>query len=195
MFKRMISAAVVSMALVAGTAQANTESGSYAFDVDGQHQFVMFKISHLGYSWLYGRFNEFDGNFTYDAENPEQSKVSVTVQTDSIDTNHAERDKHLRSDDFLDVDQYPEATFESTRIEKTGEKTAKVHGDLTLHGVTREVTLDMEQIGYGDDPWGGYRMGFAGSTDIRLADFGIDYDLGPASETLELILSIEGVKQ
>lgn len=195
MFKRMISAAVVSMALVAGTVQANTESGSYAFDVDGQHQFVMFKISHLGYSWLYGRFNEFDGNFTYDAENPEQSKVSVTVQTDSIDTNHAERDKHLRSDDFLGVDQYPEATFESTRIEKTGEKTAKVHGDLTLHGVTREVTLDMEQIGYGDDPWGGYRMGFAGSTEIRLADFGIDYDLGPASETLELILSIEGVKQ
>lgn len=195
MLRRMVSAAVVSMALIAGSAQAATPGGTYAFDAEGAHQFILFKISHLGYSWLYGRFNEFDGQFTFDAENPEQSKVSVTVETDSVDSNHAERDKHLRSEDFLDVDKYPQATFESTRVEMTGDKTAKVHGKLTLHGVTRDVTLDMEQIGFGDDPWGGYRMGFAGSTMIKLADFGIDYNLGPASETLELILSVEGIKR
>lgn len=195
MFKRIASAAILSLALTSGGAIADQHSGDYAFDVKGQHQFIIFKISHLGYSWLYGRFNDFDGQFSFDAENPANSTVSVTVKTGSVDSNHAERDKHLRSEDFLDVGEFPEATFESTKVEMTGDETAEVHGDLTLHGVTKPVVLNMEQIGYGDDPWGGYRMGFAGSTIITLADFGIDYDLGPASETLELILSIEGVKQ
>lgn len=195
MIRKTAGAWVLGLGLSVGMAQADTHSGEYAFDTEGQHQFIMFKISHLGYSWLYGRFNEFDGQFTFDADNPENSSVSVTVQTDSVDTNHAERDKHLRSDDYLDVSKYPEATFKSTRIEKTGEETAKVHGDLTLHGVTREVVLDMEQIGYGDDPWGGYRMGFAGSVEIEPENFGIEMNLGPTAEKLELILSVEGVKQ
>jgi polyisoprenoid-binding protein YceI len=195
MFKKITGAVAFSLALTAGAAQADTHGGEYVFDSEGRHQFILFKISHLGYSWLYGRFNEFEGSFSFDADNPESSEVSVTVQTDSVDTNHAERDKHIRGEDFLDVEEYPKATFESTRVEVTGDETAKVYGNLTLHGVTREVTLDMEQIGYGDDPWGGYRMGFAGSTEIALDDFNIDYDLGPAAETLELILSVEGVRQ
>ncbi|MEP4371290.1 MAG: YceI family protein, partial [Alloalcanivorax venustensis] len=107
----------------------------------------------------------------------------------------AERDKHLRSDDFLDVSEYPTATFESTRIEQTGERTAKITGDFTLHGVTKPVTLDAKMIGYGDDPWGGYRMGLEASTTLKLADFGITKDLGPASETVEIIISVEGVRQ
>ncbi|HAB06424.1 MAG TPA: hypothetical protein DCE35_14110, partial [Alcanivorax sp.] len=82
-----------------------------------------------GYSWLYGNFNEFTGSFTVDEENPENSKVRAEIKTASIDSNHAERDKHLRSDDFLDVSEYPTATFESTRIEQTGERTAKITGD------------------------------------------------------------------
>lgn len=195
MYKRITTAALLSLAFIASGAQADEHSGEYAFDVDGRHQFIMFKISHLGYSWLYGRFNEFDGEFSIDTDEPEDSSVSVTVKTASVDTNHAERDKHIRGEDFLNVGEYPEATFKSTTVEKTGEKTAKVHGDLTLHGVTKQVSFDMEQIGYGDDPWGGYRMGFAGSTEIALDDFGIDYDLGPSAETLELILSVEGIRQ
>jgi polyisoprenoid-binding protein YceI len=155
----------------------------------------MFKISHLGYSWLYGRFNDFDGSFTVDAENPENSSVQATIQVASLDSNHAERDKHLRGDDFLEVDEYPTATFKSTKIEKTGEKTAKITGDFTLHGVTKPVTLDAKLLGYGDDPWGGYRMGLEASTTLKLADFGITYDLGPASETVDIIISVEGVRQ
>ena len=108
----------------------------------------------LGYSWLYGRFNDFNGTFTVDADNPEKSSVQATIQTASVDSNHAERDKHLRGDDFLDVDKYPTATFQSTSIEKTGDKTAKITADFTLHGVTKPVTLDAKMIGYGDDPWG-----------------------------------------
>ncbi|MEE3320728.1 MAG: YceI family protein [Pseudomonadota bacterium] len=170
-------------------------AGTYQFDKKGAHQFVMFKISHLGYSWLYGRFNDFNGTFTVDAENPENSKVEATIQTASVDSNHAERDKHLRSDDFLDVDKYPTATFKSTSIEQTGDDTAKITGDFTLHGVTKPVTLDAKMIGYGDDPWGGYRMGLEASTSLRLADFGITKDLGPASETVDIIISVEGIKK
>lgn len=170
-------------------------AGTYQFDKKGAHQFVMFKISHLGYSWLYGRFNDFNGTFTVDANNPENSKVEATIQTASVDSNHAERDKHLRSDDFLDVDKYPTATFKSTSIEQTGDDTAKITGDFTLHGVTKPVTLDAKMIGYGDDPWGGYRMGLEASTSLKLADFGITKDLGPASETVEIIISVEGIKK
>ncbi len=181
--------------LLSSMAFADQPGGTYQFDKKGAHQFVTFKISHLGYSWLYGRFNDFNGTFTVDAENPENSQVTATIQTASVDSNHAERDKHLRSDDFLDVSEYPTATFKSTKIEKTGEKTAKITGDFTLHGVTKPVTLDAKLLGYGDDPWGGYRMGLEASTTLKLADFGITYDLGPASETVEIIISVEGVRQ
>ncbi|MBQ24832.1 MAG: hypothetical protein CL546_07815 [Alcanivorax sp.] len=181
--------------LLSSMAFADQPGGTYQFDKKGAHQFVTFKISHLGYSWLYGRFNDFNGTFTVDAENPENSQVTATIQTASVDSNHAERDKHLRGDDFLDVDEYPTATFKSTSIEKTGEKTAKITGDFTLHGVTKPVTLDAKLIGYGDDPWGGYRMGLEASTTLTLADFGITKNLGPASETVEIIISVEGIKQ
>lgn len=192
--KKLLLASAVSMAL-AGTVQANEHSGTYAFDKEGQHQFIHFKISHLGYSWLYGRFNEFDGQFTYDANNPENSSVNVTIDTSSVDTNHAERDKHLRSEDFLYVDEYPQATFKSKRVVVDEEGEADIIGDLTLRGVTREVTLDTEMVGHGPDPWGGYRMGFEAETEIRLKDFGIPMDLGKASETVEIIISVEGIRQ
>jgi polyisoprenoid-binding protein YceI len=188
-------ASAVSVALLAGPVQADDGSGTYAFDSQGRHQFIMFKISHLGYSWLYGRFNEFDGQFVYDAANPENSQVSVTIDTSSVDTNHAERDKHLRSEDFLYVDEFPKATFKSKRIEVDDEGEADIVGDLTLRGVTREVTLEAEMIGHGKDPWGGYRMGFEAEAELRLKDFGIPMDLGPASDTVEIIISVEGVRQ
>ncbi|WP_040886834.1 YceI family protein [Marinobacter santoriniensis] len=194
--KKLILASAVSLALTGVASAAEDDgSGTYQFDTKGDHQFIMFKISHLGYSWLYGRFNEFDGQFTYNAENPEKSSVSVTIDTASVDSNHAERDKHLRSEDFLYVDKYPQASFKSKRIEMQGDGEADIIGDLTLRGVTREVTLDAEMIGHGADPWGGYRMGFEAETELRLKDFGIPMDLGPASETVDMIISVEGIRQ
>ncbi|BES70650.1 YceI family protein [Marinobacter nanhaiticus D15-8W] len=197
MLKKLAISSAVSMALIAGGAQAAEGDGTYAFDKKGAHQFVMFKISHLGYSWLYGRFNEFDGQFTYNGDNPSESSVEVTIDTSSVDTNHAERDKHIRSDDFLATDEYPQATFKSKRIIVDGDDKdeAEIVGDLTLRGVTKEITLDAEMIGHGEDPWGGYRMGFEADTELRLSDWGIPTNLGPASETLEMIISIEGVRQ
>lgn len=188
--KRFAALALVSL-LGAGPALA----ADYAIDKQGQHAFVNFKISHLGYSWLYGTFRDFDGTFSFDAAKPEASKVSVTLRTGSLDSNHAERDKHLRSPDFLNVEAHPTATFTSTAVKPTGKDTADIAGDLTLNGVTRPVVIAARFIGEGEDPWGGYRAGFEGTTTLTLKDFGIDYDLGPASRTVELILSVEGVRQ
>jgi len=167
----------------------------YVIDTKGAHAFVQFRIKHLGYSWLYGRFNEFGGDFSYDQDDTTASKVQVKIAMASLDSNHAERDKHLRGADFLAVDQYPEARFVSTSYKETGLNIAVLEGDLTLRGVTKPVTIDVQKIGSGPDPWGGYRMGFEGTTEIALKDFGIDYDLGPASTHVELILSIEGIRQ
>lgn len=192
--KKQLLASAIAFGLVAGV-QADEHSGTYAFDQKGAHQFITFKISHLGYSWLYGRFNDFDGEFVYDAENPENSSVNVTIDTGSVDSNHAERDKHLRSEDFLYVSEHPEATFKSKRVVLENDGEADIVGDLTLRGVTREVTLDVEMLGHGDDPWGGYRMGFEAETEIRLEDFGIPSNLGKASEVVELEISVEGIRQ
>ncbi|MDX8407321.1 MAG: YceI family protein [Mariprofundaceae bacterium] len=169
----------------------------YAFDIKGQHAFIHFKIKHLGYSWLMGEFRSFDGSFTYDETHPENNKVSVTINTASLDTNHAERNKHLRSADFFDVAQFPTATFTSTAYEPTGEGKGIVHGKLKLHGVSKDIAIEVSQIGTGPDPWGGYRRGFAGHTTLHLSDYKMKKSgmLGAAAENVELFLSVEGVRQ
>jgi polyisoprenoid-binding protein YceI len=168
---------------------------NYVIDTKGAHAAVQFRIKHLGYSWLTGRFNDFNGSFSYDEARPDASEVEVTIRTASIDSNHAERDKHLRSKDFLNTDKYPEAKFVSTGYKENEDGSAVLNGDFTLNGVTRPIQVEVTQIGHGPDPWGGYRRGFQGTTSLKLADFGIDYDLGPASQEVELTLQVEGIRQ
>lgn len=172
-------------------------AADYVIDTEGSHAFVQFRVKHLGYSWLYGRFNDFSGEFTYDKKNPEKNSISITLETDSVDTNHAERDKHIRSDDFLNVEKYPEAKFVSTGYKPTGDHKAQVTGNLTLHGVTKPITVDVVHVGGGKDPWGGYRDGFEGSVTIKPEEFGIPMakKLGPASAEVEMTLSFEGIRQ
>jgi polyisoprenoid-binding protein YceI len=178
-------------AMVAGVAHAD----NYVIDKKGMHASIQFKISHLGYSWLWGRFNDFEGTFSYDPDNPAASKVSVNIDPASVDSNHAERDKHLRSDDFLYVDKFPESRFVSTSYTQNADGSGVLKGDFTLRGVTRPITIDVQFTGAGKDPWGGYRAGFEGKTRIALADYGITKDLGPASKELDLIIAVEGVRQ
>lgn len=170
-------------------------AADYVIDTKGAHAFIQFKIQHLGYSWLLGRFNEFSGSFSYDEKNPSAAKITVDINPASIDSNHAERDKHLRGEGFLEVDKYPEAKFVSTSFEEKGDGKAVLKGHLTLHGVTKEITIEVNHIGAGKDPWGGYRRGFEGSTTLVLKDFGIQRDLGPASQAVDMYLSIEGIRQ
>lgn len=170
-------------------------AADYVIDTEKAHAFIQFRISHLGFSWLLGRFNDFSGSFSYDEENPEASRVEVSIDPASIDSNHAERDRHLRGEDFLNTGKYTEARFVSTGYTATGEDSGVLTGKLTLRGVTRKIDIEVKQTGHGKDPWGGYRRGFEGSTTLTLADYGIDYNLGPAARQVEMFLSIEGIRQ
>lgn len=190
--KRILSTALLATALPFA---ANSFAADYTIDTKGAHAAINFSVSHLGYGWVVGRFNEFEGTFSYDPEKPDESSVEVTIDTSSIDSNHAERDKHLRGGDFLDVDKHAEATFKSTSFKVSDDKKATLVGDLTLHGVTKPVTIDVAISGMGKDPWGGERAGFSGTTSINLTDYGIKNILGPVSETIDLNLYIEGVKK
>jgi len=184
------------IALSAFTAlNVNTvQAADYKVDVEGAHAFVQFKIKHLGYSWLLGRFNHFDGGFSYDAKTPNKAKIAIEIDTTSLDSNHAERDKHLKGKDFLNVSAFPKASFTSESIKFTDEENAMVTGKFTLKGVTKEISFPIVKIGEGNDPWGGYRAGFSGTTTLKLTDYGISYNLGPASTHVEMALHIEGVK-
>ena len=169
-------------------------AADYTIDSAGKHAFIQFKVSHLGYSNLLGDFPDFTGSFTYDADDPNSATVNVNIDTTTVDTRHAKRNTHIRGTDFLDVKKFPTAKFVSTSYQES-DGAGTLTGDLTLHGVTKSVDIAVTKIGEGKDPWGGYRAGFDGTTTITMADFGIDYNLGPASRTVEIYLSIEGIRQ
>ena len=191
MLKKSLAALALGTALLsAGQAMA----ADYVIDKEGQHAFVDFKISHLGYSFIHGTFKGWDSTFSFDAAKPEASKIAVELKTASLFTNHAERDKHILSKDFLDAGKFPEAKFVSTSVKSTGEKTADVTGDLTLHGVTKPIVIKATFNGEGKDPWGGYRAGFNGTSTLNLNDFGIKGP-GPTSQTLDLDITFEGVQK
>lgn len=191
MFKKALLVAALGAVVASVPASADT----YEIDTKGAHASINFAVQHLGYSWLVGRFDTFAGEFTYDSAKLEDSKIAVTIDTKSVNSNHAERDKHLRSADFLNVDKFPEAKFVSTKIVKDDGGEFDLIGDLTLNGVTKSVTIEVDKIGEGKDPWGGYRVGFEGETEINMRDFNIKMDLGPASQTVKLTLHVEGIKK
>ena len=170
-------------------------AADYVIDTKGAHAFIQFRVQHLGYSWLYGRFNTFSGKFSYDESAPEKARIEVSIDTSSVDSNHAERDKHLRSKDFLNVKKYPEARFVSTAFVPGKGNKGVLKGNLTLLGVTKPIEIEVETIGAGKDPWGGYRVGFEGKTKFAMADFGKMKNLGPKSKDVEMILSIEGIRK
>jgi len=190
MLKKTLAALAIGSALLSA---GQVMAADYTIDKEGNHAFVDWKISHLGYSYLHGTFTDWEGKFSFDAAKPEASKIDVSLKTASVWSNHAERDKHISSKDFLDVAKFPEAKFVSTSVKSTGEKTADVTGDLTLHGVTKPIVIKATFNGEGKDPWGGYRAGFNGTSTINLNDFGIKGP-GPTSQTLDLDISFEGIK-
>ncbi len=172
-------------------------SENYNFDIKGQHAFIQFKIKHLGYSWLLGSFKTFNGSFVYDEAQPSNNSVRAEIDVSSLDTNHAERNKHLRSGDFFDVATFPKAAFVSTSYKDLGDGKGIMMGKFTLRGVTKSIQLDVMQIGTGKDPWGGYRRGFEARTTLHLSDYKMlkSSMLGAVAENVELYMSIEGVRQ
>lgn len=165
----------------------------YVMDVKGAHTFVQFRVKHLGYSWLYGRFDRFEGEFSYDPKDDSKNKVAMNVDVTSLNSNHAERDKHLSADKYLNSDKFKDAKFVSTSYKTTGENTAELVGNLTLLGVTKPVTFDVVVIGGGADPWGGSRQGFEAKTEFNSADFGLKSS--DKVGVVELTVSVEGCKK
>jgi polyisoprenoid-binding protein YceI len=148
-------------------------AGTWAIDVT--HTAVEFEAKHLMIAKVKGRFAEFEGALNV-AEDPTQSSVSVAIKAASLDTRTEQRDEHLRSGDFLEVDKYPEITFASTGVEHDGGDDWLIHGDLTLHGVTKPVKLKTEFEGQTIDPWGGQRVAFSAETKIDREDWGLTWN-------------------
>lgn len=145
------------------------------YSIDKAHSELTFQVRHL-LTKVRGRFSDFSGTIEYDEENPERSQVNVEVQAASIDTNERDRDVHLRSADFFDVEKTPALTFRSTGIQRTSDGTFAVTGDLTIHGVTRSVSFDAFLLGKAKDPWGNERIAFEAETTINRKDFGLTWN-------------------
>ncbi len=160
------------------------------YKVDPDHTAVSFKIRHL-FSNVTGHFKSFKGEIEYEPGKPETWKTRGSVDVTSIDTNVPERDKHLRSADFFEVEKYPKIEFKSTGVTEATDTGAKLAGLLNIHGIERPVTLDLEIHGVGKDPWGNVRAGFTATTKINRKDFGLSWN--QALETGQLLVGEEVV--
>ena len=152
-----------------------TLTGDYTLDL--AHTRIGFSARHAMVTKVRGQFNEFTGTAHLDAENPSNSKVEITIKVASIDTRNADRDAHLRTNDFLAMDEFPEITFSSTHVEQAGENKFDVTGDLTIRGVSKPVTVNFELNGGAQDPWGNFRVGFDGHTTINRKDWGVNWNM------------------
>ena len=165
-----------------------------SYTIDPSHSFVKFETGHLGVSKLSGRFNTIAGKLKYDpAAGEESQSVEVSIDTTSLDTNWADRDKHLRSGDFFNVASFSNATFKSIKFDGDASG-GTLTGILTFLGVSKNIEFPIKKIGEGKDPWGGYRVGFEGTYKMTRKDFGMDFNLGPAAELVDVTLQIEAIK-
>lgn len=184
----------IRLALIGLLAASTPALAADTYELDPEHTFVHFETSHLGVSRVMGRFNDPTGTFVLDLDEPAASKLSITIDATAVDSDNDKRDDHLRSPDFLNAKQFPQITFTSSKVAKKGGMLA-VTGDLTLHGVTRSVTIPFEVIGEGDDPWGGYRKGAIGTFTFDRTDFGMDFMAGPVGTDVTIEVALEGVRQ
>ena len=156
------------------TTVPSTLTGTYA--VDPSHSRIGFVARHAMVTKVRGSFNEFEGTGYFDADNPSASNLQLTIQAASIDTRNADRDAHLRSNDFFDMENHPEITFVSTSVEQVDDDTYRVVGDLTIKGVTKPVTVDFEYTGSAVDPFGNHRIGLEGKTTVNRKDWGVNWN-------------------
>jgi polyisoprenoid-binding protein YceI len=159
--------------------ETTTQGARSTWALDPNHTLVEFSAKHMMITTVRGRFTEVSGTIEADEAHPEGSRVQVALKTASLDTGTGQRDDHLRSADFLDVANFPEVTFRSTRVEGAYQKEGdrfKVYGDLTIRGTTHEVVLDATYEGRGKDPWGGERVSFSADTRIDRRDFGLTWN-------------------
>ena len=170
------------------------------WEFDTSHSSVEFSVRHMVVAKVRGSFHKWSGKLNLDTENFAASSVEVAIETASIDTRDAQRDGHLKSADFLDVEKYPTIDFKSTKVEKKGDTELRITGSLTVHGVSKEVVLDAEYGGRAKDPWGGERAGFHAKTKIDRREFGLQWnqvlEAGGVlvGDTVEITIDVETKK-
>jgi len=191
--------AIVLLAAVAAGPAAATES---TWEIDPAHSSVQFSVRHMMVSNVRGEFRKVSGTVQGDETDPTKAKVEATIDTTSIDTRNEKRDSHLKSADFLDTEKFPTMTFKSKKIEKTGDHRYRVTGDLTLHGVTRDVTLDVEGPSTAvKDPMGNVRVGATATAKLNRQDFGITWSKAldgggvMVGDEINVTIDVEGTKK
>jgi polyisoprenoid-binding protein YceI len=164
------------------------------YKIDAVHSFVIFRIKHLDVSYTYGRFNEPTGTIAFDAADPTKSSINLEIKTENVDTHNERRDAHLKRPDFFDAKQFPLITFKSTEVKAAGENKFDVTGDLSLHGVTKSITVTLEKTGEAQTQMG-YRIGFESTVDLKRSDYGMTGMIPAAGDDVKLRISLEAVKQ
>ncbi len=189
---------VRSLALVLATLSplaASQANAADTYEIDAAHAAAVFQVNHLGISTTHGRFNEISGSFVVDEANVGKSSVQLEIKTKSVDTANAKRDEHLRGPDFFDVKQYSKITLVSKSVSKNADGSYQVTGDVTMHGVTKTVSVAFKKVGEGKDPWGGYRAGFDATFSLKRSDFGMKYMLEGIGDDVKINVAIEGVRK
>lgn len=192
--KKLISAAIVAGALFMVAAPAYAAKPD-AYTFDKVHTQIFFSVSHLGFSFSTGSFTGFDGGFTFSAEKPEQSSVNVTIDASSLSLHDAKWEEHVKSADFLNVAEHPSISFKSTKVEKTGDNTGRITGDLTLLGVTKPVTLEVVFNKAAIHPYSKqFVAGFSATAALMRSDFGMDYGLPGIGDEVNISIEVEGIR-
>ena len=189
MFRKLAAtAAVLAVMAFSGVAQA----APVKYEFDKAHSSITFKVSHLGFSHSLGRFMDWDGHIMFDQQNPAGSSVEVKIKSPSIFMGTEAWDKHLKNADFLNVEKFPTIDFKSTKIEVTGDKTADIHGDLTILGVTKPAVLKTVMNGAGKHPMSGKdTAGFTATTTIKRSEFGMNYGLPNVGDDVAVTIEVE----
>jgi polyisoprenoid-binding protein YceI len=190
--KKFFYCSVVACALTA-VFSARAEEVVYA--IDPVHSVVLLKVNHLGLADAYGRFNEMSGEVRYNEAEPEKSSINFEVKAESIDTANEDRDKHLRGPDFFNAAEFPTLTFKSTKVEKKNDNEFEVTGDFTVRGTTKPVTFEFKLGGTGKGMQGEDRFGGGAEFTVKRSEFGIDYLPQALGDDVEVVVSLEGIKQ
>ena len=178
-------------------AWAATEPTAQTFALDDTHASIVFKVSHLGFSSVYGMFGASEGKIMWDDANPSKSSFDITVKTDSLNTMNKKRDDHLKGPDFFNVKQFPAITLKSKSIKKIEGKKYEVTADLTMRGVTKPVTFTFVQGNTGKDPWGNTRTGGEANFTVKRSNFGMSYmnKPGEIGDDVDMMIALEGIKK
>jgi polyisoprenoid-binding protein YceI len=166
-------------------------SEATAYEIDGVHSCVVFRIKHMGVSWFYGRFNQVSGALSYDEAKPEASTISIEIAADSVDTNNKDRDKHVTGPSMFSAAEFPKISFKSTKVAKKDKKLS-VTGDFTFHGKTKSITVDVDPVGAADTKMG-KRAGFETMFEFKRSDYGLGQDLDALGDDIRVMVSVEGI--